>query len=120
MNTEKSKVVKATECEFLGFTFTGKKIRWTSKTLHRFKQKILKLTGRSWGVSMPYRLRKLAEYILRLGVDALKAACIGVSDKGHYRLSRTYEVQLGLNDKYLSDVGLVSLKDLWVRFHYHR
>ncbi len=63
VNTEKSKVVRATECEFLGFTFTGKKIRWSDKTLHRFKHKILALTGGSWSVSMPYRLRKLAEYL---------------------------------------------------------
>ncbi|MGB1271294.1 MAG: group II intron reverse transcriptase/maturase [Endozoicomonas sp.] len=165
VNTEKSKVVKATECEFLGFTFTGKKIRWSDKTLHGFKQKILALTGRSWGVSMSYRLRKLAEYIrgwmgyyqlseyytpvplldqwirrrirccfikqwrkaktkvvnlIRLGVDKLKAACIGGSNKRYYRLSRTYAVQLGLSDKYLASIGLVSLKDLWVRFHHHR
>lgn len=165
VNTEKSKVVKATKCEFLGFTFTGKKIRWTVKTLRRFKHKILELTSRSWGVSMWYRLRKLAEYIrgwmgyyqlseyyspiplldhwirrrirccfikqwrkaktkvtnlLRLGVDIVKAACIGASSKGYYRLSRTYAVQLGLNDKYLADIGLVSLKDLWVRFHHPR
>lgn len=165
VNTEKSKVVKATKCEFLGFTFTGKKIRWTVKTFRRFKHKILELTSRSWGVSMSYRLRKLAEYIrgwmgyyqlseyyspiplldhwirrrirccfikqwrkartkvtnlLRLGVDIVKAACIGASSKGYYRLSRTYAVQLGLNDKYLADIGLVSLKDLWVRFHHPR
>ena len=165
VNTEKSKVVKSTQCEFLGFTFTGKKIRWTDKTLHRFKQKILRLTGRSWGVSMPYRLRKLAEYIrgwmgyfqlsefyrpfplldqwvrrrirccfikqwrkaktkvvnlIKLGVDRIKAASIGASSKGYYRLSRTYAVQLGLSDKYLAEIGLVSMKDLWVKFHHHR
>ena len=165
VNTEKSKVVKATEWEFLEFTFTGKKIRWSDKTLHRFKHKILALTGRSWGVSMPYRLRKLAEYLrgwmgyyqlseyytpvplldqwircrirccfikqwrkwktkianlIKLGVDVLRATCIGSSNKGYYRLSRTYAVQLGLSDKYLADIGLVSLKDLWIRFHHHR
>ncbi len=165
VNTEKSKVVKSTQCEFLGFTFTGKKIRWSDKTLHRFKQKILRLTGRSWGVSMAYRMRKLAEYIrgwmgyfqlsefyrplplldqwirrrirccfikqwrkaktkvanlIRLGADKAKAACIGASNKKYYRLSRTYAVQLGLNDKYLAEIGLVSLKDLWVKFHHHR
>ena len=49
VNTTKSKVVKATEDEFPGFTFTGKKIRWSEKSLHCFRQKILKLTSRSWG-----------------------------------------------------------------------
>lgn len=62
VNQNKSKVVKATEAEFLSFTFTGKKIRWSEKNLKRFRQKILKLTSRSWGVLMGYCLRKLAEY----------------------------------------------------------
>jgi len=29
----------------------------------RFKHRIRELTGRSWGVSMPYRLYKLAQYL---------------------------------------------------------
>lgn len=165
VNTEKSKVVKATGCEFLGFTFTGKKIRWTKKTLCRFKQEIRTLTRRSWGVSMSYRLSRLAEYIrgwmgyfqlseyykpvpqldqwirrrirccfikqwrgsksrvgnlIRLGVDLVSAIRTGSSSRGYYQLSRTYAVQLGLSDKYLADIGLVSLKDLWIKFHYPR
>ncbi|WP_422138101.1 reverse transcriptase domain-containing protein [Endozoicomonas sp. ALC020] len=63
VNATKSKVVKATEAEFLSFTFTGKRILWSEKSLQRFKRKIFKLTSRSWGVSMDYRLRKHAEYI---------------------------------------------------------
>ncbi|MCW7551091.1 group II intron reverse transcriptase/maturase [Endozoicomonas gorgoniicola] len=165
VNPTKSKVVKATEAEFLSFTFTGKRIRWSEKSLNRFKWKTLKLTGRSWGVSMEYRLKKLAEYIrgwmgyfriteyyspiprldqwirrrirccfikqwrkpktryrnlIRLGVDHIKAASIAVSSKGYYRLSKTYAAQLALNDSSLSKLGLVSLKDLWIRFHHPR
>ncbi|MES9875370.1 MAG: group II intron reverse transcriptase/maturase [Candidatus Thiodiazotropha sp. 6PLUC6] len=165
VNPNKSKVVKATKAEFLGFTFTGKKIRWVDKSLSRFKQKVRELTGRSWGVSMVYRLRKLAEYIrgwmgyfrisqyyrpiplldqwirrrirccfikqwrkpktryinlMRLGVDHIKAASIAASSKGYYRLSKTFAVNLALNDSYLAKLGLVSLKDLWVRFHHPR
>ncbi|WP_299733055.1 group II intron maturase-specific domain-containing protein [uncultured Endozoicomonas sp.] len=51
------------ESEFLSFTFTGKKIRWTQKALDQFEYKILKLTKRRWGVSMAHRIRKLAEYV---------------------------------------------------------
>ena len=165
VNPTKSKVVKATEAEFLSFTFTGKRIRWSEKSLNRFRRKILKLTGRSWGVSMEYRLKKLAEYIrgwmgysriteyyspiprldqwirrrirccfikqwrkpktryrnlIRLGVDHIKAASIAASSKGYYRLSKTYATQLALNDSYFSKLGLVSLKDLWIRFHHPR
>ncbi len=165
INPTKSKVVKSTEVEFLSFTFTGKKIRWSQKSLLRFKRTIIKLTSRSWGVSMDYRLRKLAEYIrgwmgyfriteyyrpiplldqwirrrirccfikqwrkpktryrnlVKLGVDHIKAASIAASSKGYYRLSKTFAVQLALNDSYLTKLGLVSLKDLWTRFHYPR
>ena len=165
VNPDKSNVVKATNAEFLSFTFTGKKIRWTAKSLNRFIRKILELTCRSWGVSIEYRLRKLAEYIrgwmgyfkiseyyrpipkldqwirrrirccfikqwrkpktrfknlIRLGVDRIKAAMIAASSKGYYRLSKTFAVQQALNDSYLNNLGLVSLKDLWIRFHHSR
>ena len=165
VNPTKSKVVKATQAEFLSFTFTGKKIRWSEKSLNRFRQKILELTGRSWGVSMDYRLRKLAEYIrgwmgyfriteyyrpipkldqwirrrirccfikqwrkpktrftnlIKLGVDKVRAAMIAARNKGYYRLSKTSAVHQALNDSFLANLGLVSLKDLWIRFHHPR
>ncbi|MBM9514888.1 group II intron maturase-specific domain-containing protein, partial [Desulfogranum marinum] len=63
VNQEKSKVAHTNEITFLGFSFTGAKIRWSNKVLVRFKQRIKELTGRSWGVSMDYRLFKLAEYL---------------------------------------------------------
>lgn len=63
VNEEKSKVVKTEESEFLGFTFRGKKIRWTEKAFREFKRRIKRLTGRSWFVSMQYRLGKLAQYV---------------------------------------------------------
>ncbi|WP_422138107.1 group II intron reverse transcriptase/maturase [Endozoicomonas sp. ALC020] len=165
INPTKSKVVKSTEVEFLSFTFTGKRVRWSQKSLLRFKRTIIKLTSRSWGVSMGYRLRKLAEYIrgwmgyfriteyyrpiplldqwirrrirccfikqwrkpktryrnlVKLGVDHIKAASIAASSKGYYRLSKTFATQQALNDSYLANIGLVSLKELWIRFHYPR
>ncbi|WOG25904.1 group II intron maturase-specific domain-containing protein [Endozoicomonas sp. 8E] len=165
INLTKSKVVKSTEVEFLSFTFTGKRIRWSQKSLLRFKRTIIKLTSRSWGVSMGYRLRKLAEYIrgwmgyfriteyyrpiplldqwirrrirccfikqwrkpktryrnlVKLGVDHIKAASIAACSKGYYRLSKTFATQQALNDSYLANIGLVSLKELWIRFHYPR
>ncbi len=163
VNNGKSKVVKATDSEFLGFTFKGKKIRWTAITLSRFKHRVRELTARSSGISMGKRLRQLSEYLrgwmgyfslseyyrplpeldqwirrrirccfmkqwcrpktrirnlIRLGVDRRRAISIGLSSKGPYRLAKTYAVQLGLNDRFLATAGLVSLKDLWVRFHY--
>ena len=63
VNLVKSKVAPVTECGFLGFTMRGKKIRWGDKALANFKHRVRKLTGRSWGVSMDYRLRKLGQYL---------------------------------------------------------
>ena len=63
INETKSQIVPTNQCRFLGFTFRGTKIRWTQKSLEGFKHRIKELTGRSWGVSTDYRMRKLAEYI---------------------------------------------------------
>ncbi len=63
VNESKSRVCGAHEVVFLGFTFYGTKLRWFDKSFQTFKHRIRRLTGRSWGVSMEYRLRKLAEYV---------------------------------------------------------
>lgn len=63
VNPAKSKVAPMSECGFLGFTLRGGKIRWTDKALANFKHRVKELTGRSWGVSMDYRLGKLAQYL---------------------------------------------------------
>lgn len=63
VNQKKSKVCRTDQASFLGFTFKGGKIRWTDKAFATFKRRIKELTGRSWGVSMPYRLKKLSLYL---------------------------------------------------------
>ena len=63
VNPAKSKVAPMSECSFLSFTIKGKKIRWTDKALAQFKHRVKELTGRSWGVSMDYRLQKLGQYV---------------------------------------------------------
>ncbi|QQS55680.1 MAG: group II intron reverse transcriptase/maturase [Candidatus Competibacteraceae bacterium] len=63
VNEHKSQVVKTNDCEFLGFIFRGKKLRWSERAYHDFRDRLRKLTGRSWGVSMDYRFKKLAEYV---------------------------------------------------------
>jgi RNA-directed DNA polymerase len=44
-------------------TFRGTKLRWSERAFEDFRHQIRKLTGRSWGVSMDYRLHKLAQYV---------------------------------------------------------
>jgi len=63
VNESKSRVVKINHCEFLGFTFRGTKLRWSDRAFEDFRHQLRRLTGRSWGVSMTYRLRKLAQYV---------------------------------------------------------
>lgn len=63
VNQEKSRVAPTDQATFLGFTFRGVSIRWTEKAFREFKRRVKELTGRSWFVSMDYRLRKLAQYL---------------------------------------------------------
>lgn len=63
VNTEKSRVVKTSESQFLGFTFRAGRIQWHPKTLLKFKQQIRRLTNRNWGVSMKYQLFKTSQFI---------------------------------------------------------
>jgi len=63
VNPEKSKVAPTDQITFLGFTFRGTKIRWSEKAFRAFQRRVKFLTGRSWFVSMDYRLQKLAEYL---------------------------------------------------------
>ena len=63
VNEGKSRVSKTDDTDFLGFTFKGKKIYWSEKAFREFKRQVKRLTGRSWFVSMTYRLNKLAQYV---------------------------------------------------------
>lgn len=63
VNEMKSRVVKTNDLHFLGFTFKGKKVRWSEQALKDFKYRIRRLTKRSWGISMQRRLRELRLYI---------------------------------------------------------
>jgi len=63
INETKSTVGPTKECVFLGFTFHGTRIYWSSEAFQDFCHHLRQLTGRSWGVSMAYRIRKLNEYI---------------------------------------------------------
>jgi RNA-directed DNA polymerase len=63
VNRDKSRVVKAEESSFLGFTFTRKRLTVSEKSLARFKSELRRLTGRSWGVSMDYRYWETRTYL---------------------------------------------------------
>jgi RNA-directed DNA polymerase len=63
VNAQKSRVGPIDACPFLGFHIVKGKLRWSARAFADFKHRIRKLTGRSWGVSMEARLRRLREYL---------------------------------------------------------
>ena len=63
VNEQKSQVVKMSQSQFLGFTFSRGQIQWHAKTVRILKQKIRRLTNRNWGVSMGSQLFKLRQYL---------------------------------------------------------
>lgn len=63
VNRDKSRVVKAEKSIFLGFTFTGKRLTVSEKSLTKCKNELRRLTWRSWGVAMEYRYRKIRTYV---------------------------------------------------------
>jgi RNA-directed DNA polymerase len=163
VNEEKSRVVAARECTFLGFTFPRQTIRWTDAAYATFRRKLKKLTSRSWGVSMEYRLNRLTAYIrgwmgyfriseyysplpgldgwlrrrvrmcywkqwrkprtrirnlIKLGTRKKDAILTGLSRKAYWHLSRTLATQTGMTNTWLAEQGLISVRDLWISFHY--
>ena len=63
VNTTKSRVVKAKDSQFLGFTFGAGRIQWHSSSLQNFKREVRRLTNRNWGVSMRYQIFRLSQYL---------------------------------------------------------
>lgn len=56
--------------------------------------------------------------LMALGVARKSAISIGLSSKGPYRLAKTYATQLALNNQWLKDQGLVSIREAWIKFNY--
>jgi group II intron reverse transcriptase/maturase len=65
INESKSAVDRPEKRKFLGFSFYRSKgeprIRIHERSYRRLKEKVKRVTNRNWGVSMEYRLKKLAE-----------------------------------------------------------
>ena len=67
VNMSKSKVTKPSRLKYLGFGFWKSKDGWKTKphqdSMSRFERKLKQLTGRSWSVSMDYRIRRVNQVI---------------------------------------------------------
>jgi RNA-directed DNA polymerase len=63
VNTAKTKVAELSQCSFLGFVITAKRIRCLDAKILAFKQTIRHITGRSWSIAMSERLERLRLYV---------------------------------------------------------
>jgi RNA-directed DNA polymerase len=68
---------------------------------------------KDWKVS-----RKRRRMLIRLGVPPDEVKKASRSRKGYWRMSSNSLVQIALNNDYLKQKGVPSMRDLWVRFKY--
>jgi RNA-directed DNA polymerase len=56
--------------------------------------------------------------LLKLGTFKRQAIMTALSRKGPWHLARTKAAQTGMTNKWLKELGLISVKDQWVKVHY--
>jgi RNA-directed DNA polymerase len=64
------------------------------------------------------RCRTRIRNLISLGAVKEQALAVGLSSKGPWKLARTFGSQSGLTNAYLTEQGLVSVRELWIAFHY--
>ena len=53
--------------------------------------------------------------LLQLGASKLHAIRTGLSSKGYWHLSRTLATQSGMTNEWFKELGLVSVRDIWIK-----
>jgi len=56
--------------------------------------------------------------LLKLGTSKRQAIMTAISRKGPWHFARTLAAQTGMTNKWLSEQGLISVKEQWVKVHY--
>ena len=56
--------------------------------------------------------------LLKLGTAKRQAIMTAISRRGPWHLARTMATQAGMTNKWLSEQGLISVKEQWVKIHY--
>lgn len=64
------------------------------------------------------RRRTRIRNLISLGAVTGQAIAVGLSSKGPWKLARTFGSQSGLTNACLTEQGLVSMRELWIAFHY--
>jgi RNA-directed DNA polymerase len=62
--------------------------------------------------------RTEVRHLLKLGTSKRQAIMTSISRRGPWHLSRTMAAQSGMTNKWLSEQGLISVKEQWVKIHY--
>lgn len=62
--------------------------------------------------------RKRRGMLIKLGISAQEVKKASRSRKGYWRMSRNSLVSIALNNTYLTQQGVPSMQELWVRFKY--
>jgi len=64
------------------------------------------------------RCRKRVKELLKLGCSKRQAIFTALSRKSYWHLSKTFATQVGMTNQWLKKQGLISIKELWISFHY--
>ena len=103
--------------------------RYCMGWFHYFKRGLLYKEVREWDGWIRRRVRlcywkdwkvprKRRRMLIKLGVsleEVKKASC---ARKGYWRMSQNSLVRLALNNTYLANQGVPSMRELWLRFRY--
>jgi RNA-directed DNA polymerase len=63
-------------------------------------------------------VRIKVRHLLKLGTSKKHAILTELSRKGPWHLARTLATQVGMTNKWLSEQGLIFVKEQWVKIHY--
>jgi group II intron reverse transcriptase/maturase len=164
VNQGKSKISRPKDSSLLGFTFytdkDGYQIRINNKSYEKLKEKVRKISSRSWSTSFEARLKLLNQTtagwvnyfkiakcrsrlrdldswirfrlrmckwktwkktrtrisnLVKLGLDAFQAYMFGNTRKGICRTARSPILHRTLTNKYLEDLGYVTLENVYLK-----
>jgi RNA-directed DNA polymerase len=120
VNEQKSAVDYPFRRNFLGFSFTGcweAKLRVSPKTRTKFKEKVRKLTNRTWGISMTERLERLNVYISGwsgyFGIAQTKSVFQGLDEWVRRRLRMCLLKQWKLPRTKLMNLVKLGISEQW-------
>jgi RNA-directed DNA polymerase len=80
---------------------------------HWVRRRMRACAWKQWRLART-RIRNL----IKLGTNEQTAIQTGLSRKSYWRLSKTLGTQTGMTNAWLAKQGLLSLKEMWVSFHY--